>query len=175
MVGVLGASLVMVFLVLALQFDSFRDPLIILLGSAPLALFAAMVITFTGFTTINIYSQIGLITLVGLISKNAILIVEFANQAQMEGLSKIEAIKAASMNRLRPVLMTTGATVFGHFPLVLVTGAGAEARNSIGFILVIGMLMGTLFTLVLLPAIYSLLASDHHVASQTEPTHSIPT
>ena len=162
MVGVLGASLVMVFLVLALQFNSFRDPLIILLGSAPLALFAAMVITFTGFTTINIYSQVGLITLVGLISKNAILIVEFANQAQMEGLSKLEAIKAGSMNRLRPVLMTTGATVFGHFPLVLVEGAGAEARNSIGFILVIGMLIGTLFTLVLLPAIYALLASDHH-------------
>jgi multidrug efflux pump len=162
MVGVLGASLVMVFLVLALQFNSFRDPLIILLGSAPLALFAAMVITFTGFTTINIYSQVGLITLVGLISKNAILIVEFANQAQMEGLSKLEAIRAGSMNRLRPVLMTTGATVFGHFPLVLVEGAGAEARNSIGFILVIGMLIGTLFTLVLLPAIYALLASDHH-------------
>ncbi len=161
MVGVLGASLVMVFLVLALQFDSFRDPLIILLGSAPLALFAAMVITFTGFTTINIYSQVGLITLVGLISKNAILIVEFANQAQMEGLNKLEAIKAGSMNRLRPVLMTTGATVFGHFPLVLVEGAGAEARNSIGFILVIGMLIGTLFTLVLLPAIYALLASEH--------------
>ena len=161
MVGVLGASLVMVFLVLALQFDSFRDPLIILLGSAPLALFAAMVITFTGFTTINIYSQVGLITLVGLISKNAILIVEFANQAQMEGLSKLDAIRAGSMNRLRPVLMTTGATVFGHFPLVLVEGAGAEARNSIGFILVIGMLIGTLFTLVLLPAIYALLASDH--------------
>ena len=166
MVGVLGASLVMVFLVLALQFNSFRDPLIILLGSAPLALFAAMVITFTGFTTINIYSQVGLITLVGLISKNAILIVEFANQAQMEGLSKLEAIKAGSMNRLRPVLMTTGATVFGHFPLVLVEGAGAEARNSIGFILVIGMLIGTLFTLVLLPAIYALLASEHQSAEQ---------
>ena len=120
-----------------------------------------MVITFTGFTTINIYSQVGLITLVGLISKNAILIVEFANQAQMEGLTKLEAIRAGSMNRLRPVLMTTGATVFGHFPLVLVEGAGAEARNSIGFILVIGMMIGTLFTLVLLPAIYALLASNH--------------
>ena len=181
MVGVLGASLVMVFLVLALQFNSFRDPLIILLGSAPLALFAAMVITFTGFTTINIYSQVGLITLVGLISKNAILIVEFANQAQMEGLSKLEAIRAGSMNRLRPVLMTTGATVFGHFPLVLVEGAGAEARNSIGFILVIGMLIGTLFTLVLLPAIYALLASDHQSAEPDtgslpaeDPTQPVP-
>ena len=93
----------------------------------------------------------------------------------MDGLSKVEAIKAASMNRLRPVLMTTGATVFGHFPLVLVTGAGAEARNSIGFILVIGMLIGTLFTLVLLPAIYSLLASDHHVVSKTHSTHGTTT
>ena len=164
MVNVLGVSLIMVFLVLALQFDSFRDPLIILLGSAPLALFAAMVITFTGFTTINIYSQVGLITLVGLISKNAILIVEFANQAQAQGMNKLQAIKAGSLYRLRPVLMTTGATVFGHFPLVLVEGAGAEARNSIGFILVIGMLIGTLFTLVLLPAIYALLASDHQSA-----------
>ena len=171
----------MVFLVLALQFDSFRDPLIILLGSAPLALFAAMVITFTGFTTINIYSQVGLITLVGLISKNAILIVEFANQAQAQGMNKLEAIKAGSIYRLRPVLMTTGATVFGHFPLVLVEGAGAEARNSIGFILVIGMLIGTLFTLVLLPAIYALLASDHQSAEQAtgstpaeDPTQPIP-
>ena len=164
MINVLGLSLIMVFLVLALQFDSFRDPLIILLGSAPLALFAAMVITFTGFTTINIYSQVGLITLVGLISKNAILIVEFANQAQAQGMNKLEAIKAGSLYRLRPVLMTTGATIFGHFPLVLVEGAGAEARNSIGFILVIGMLIGTLFTLVLLPAIYAVLASDHQSA-----------
>jgi multidrug efflux pump len=120
------------------------------------------VITFTGFTTINIYSQVGLITLVGLISKNAILIVEFANQAQVEGLNKLDAIRAASMSRLRPVLMTTGATVLGHFPLVLVEGAGAMARNSIGFILVIGMAIGTLFTLLLLPAIYALLASEHH-------------
>ena len=170
MINVLGASLIMVFLVLALQFDSFRDPLIILLGSAPLALFAAMVITFTGFTTINIYSQVGLITLVGLISKNAILIVEFANQAQIEGLSKLDAIKTASMNRLRPVLMTTGATVLGHFPLVLVEGAGAMARNSIGFVLVIGMAIGTLFTLLLLPAIYAFLASDHHDVAATNAT-----
>ena len=181
MINVLGLSLIMVFLVLALQFDSFRDPLIILLGSAPLALFAALVITFTGFTTINIYSQVGLITLVGLISKNAILIVEFANQAQAQGMNKLEAIKAGSLYRLRPVLMTTGATIFGHFPLVLVEGAGAEARNSIGFILVIGMLIGTLFTLVLLPAIYALLASNHQSAepdtgsiATEEPNQSIP-
>ncbi len=161
MIGVLGIAMVLVFFVLAIQFNSFRDPLIILLGSIPLALFAALVITFVDLTTINIYSQVGLITLAGLVAKNAILIVEFANQAQREGLDKIAAIREASMSRLRPVLMTTGATVLGHFPLVLVTGAGAEARNSIGVILVVGMLIGTFFTLVLLPAIYAVLASDH--------------
>ena len=161
LLGVLGIAMALVFFVLAIQFNSFRDPLIILLGSIPLALFAALVITFTNLTTINIYSQVGLITLAGLVAKNAILIVEFANQAQRDGLNKIDAIRAASLSRLRPVLMTTWATVLGHFPLVLVTGAGAEARNSIGFILVIGMLIGTFFTLVMLPAIYATLASDH--------------
>ncbi len=168
LMGVLGIAMVLVFFVLAVQFNSFRDPLIILLGSIPLALFAALVITFVNLTTINIYSQVGLITLAGLVAKNAILIVEFANQAQREGLDKIAAIKAASMGRLRPVLMTTGATVLGHFPLVLVSGAGAEARNSIGFILVFGMLIGTFFTLVLLPAIYAVLASDHRYEAAAE-------
>ena len=161
LLGVLGVAMALVFFVLAIQFNSFRDPLIILLGSIPLALFAALVITFVNLTTVNIYSQVGLITLAGLVSKNAILIVEFANQAQREGLEKLAAIRAASISRLRPVLMTTGATVLGHLPLVLVTGAGAEARNSIGFILVMGMLIGTFFTLVLLPAIYAVMASDH--------------
>jgi multidrug efflux pump len=108
---------------------------------------------------LNIYSQIGFITLVGLISKNGILIVEFANHLQEQGLSKIEAIKEAATTRLRPVLMTTGATVIGHFPLILVTGAGAEARNSIGLILVAGMLLGTIFTLFILPSVYLVLAS----------------
>lgn len=168
MMGVLGVAMVLVFFVLAIQFNSFRDPLIILLGSIPLALFAALVITFIGLSTINIYSQVGLVTLVGLVAKNAILIVEFANQAQEEGLNKIAAIKSATATRLRPVLMTTGATVLGHFPLVLVTGAGAEARNSIGFILVVGMLIGTFFTLVLLPAIYVTLASDHSATAPTD-------
>ena len=120
-----------------------------------------MILTFIGWTSINIYSQIGFITLVGLISKNAILIVEFAKQLQMAGLSKYEAIRQAATIRLRPVLMTTGATVMGHFPLVLVSGAGAEARNSIGIILVAGMLIGSTFTLVVLPNIYLLFASTH--------------
>ncbi|MEE4203668.1 MAG: efflux RND transporter permease subunit [Halieaceae bacterium] len=170
LLGVLLVSMVLVFFVLAIQFNSFRDPLIILMGSIPLALFAALVITFTGLSTINIYSQVGLITLVGLVTKNAILIVEFANQAQKDGLDKISAIQSAALSRLRPVLMTTGATVLGHFPLVLVTGAGAEARNSIGFILVVGMLIGTLFTLVVLPAIYAAFASDHSADEQPEET-----
>ena len=170
LLGVLALAMALVFLVLSIQFNSFRDPLIILLGSIPLALFAALVITFSNLTTINIYSQVGLITLAGLVAKNAILIVEFANQAQRDGLAKIDAIRAASASRLRPVLMTTGATVLGHFPLILVSGAGSEARNSIGFILVVGMLIGTFFTLVMLPAIYAVLASDHgtEIADQAD-------
>ena len=159
--GVLVVALVFVFFVLAIQFNSFRDPLVVLLGSVPLALSGAIVFAFLDFTTINIYSQVGFITLVGLIAKNGILIVEFANHMQRQGHEKLEAIRLAAQTRLRPVLMTTGATVLGHFPLVLVSGAGAEARNSIGIILVAGMLVGTLFTLLVLPSIYMVLASDH--------------
>ena len=159
--GVLLVALLFVFLVLAVQFNSFRDPLVVLVGSVPLALSGAMLFTFLGWTTINIFSQVGFITLVGLIAKNGILIVEFANHLQAEGRNKYEAITHAAATRLRPVLMTTGATVLGHFPLVLVSGAGAEARNSIGIILVAGMLVGTLFTLFVLPAVYMLLASGH--------------
>ena len=160
MVGVLGIALIVVYLVLAVQFNSLRDPLVVLLGSVPLALAGAMLITFLGLTTINIYSQVGFITLVGLIAKNAILIVEFANQLREVGRDKLAAIREASSTRLRPVLMTTGATVFGHFPLVLVSGAGAEARNSIGIVLVAGMLIGTFFTLFVLPGVYLVFASD---------------
>lgn len=159
--GVLGIALIFVFLVLAVQFNSFRDPLVVLLGSVPLAMSGAIMFAFLNLTTINIYSQVGFITLVGLIAKNGILIVEFANHMQRQGLSKLEAIKTAAQTRLRPVLMTTGATVLGHFPLMLVTGAGAEARNSIGIILVAGMLIGTAFTLLVLPTVYLVLASDH--------------
>ena len=160
--GVLAIALVVVFLVLAIQFNSFRDPLVVLLGSVPLALAGAMMFAFLGWTSINIYAQIGFITLVGLIAKNAILIVEFANQMQSEGMAKLAAIRHAAETRLRPVLMTTGATVLGHFPLVLVSGAGAEARNSIGIILVAGMLVGTFFTLFVLPCVYLVLASTHN-------------
>src|SRR6185503_10422327 len=126
----LGFALVLIYLVLAAQFKSFRDPLIVLLGSVPLAISGALLFSFMDLTTINIYSQVGLITLVGLIAKNGILIVEFANRLQEEGMARMAALREAASTRLRPVLMTSAATVFGHFPLVLVTGPGAEARNS---------------------------------------------
>ena len=159
--GTLGFAVLLIYLVLVAQFGSFRDPLVVLLGSVPLALSAALVFTFLGFTTINIYSQIGLITLVGLIAKNGILIVAFANELQKQGMSKIAAIREGAKTRLRPILMTTAATVFGHLPLVFVTGAGAEARNSIGIMLVSGMAIGTVFTLFILPVIYLVLAAEH--------------
>jgi multidrug efflux pump len=158
LVMVLAISLVIVFLVLAIQFNSFRDPLVVLLGCVPLALSGALLIPYIELTTINIYSQIGLITLIGLIAKNGILIVEFANNAQTLGANKLAAVTEAATTRLRPILMTTAATILGHFPLVLVTGAGAEARNSIGIILVAGMFIGTIFTLFILPSFYLLLA-----------------
>lgn len=159
--GTLGFAVLLIYLVLAAQFGSFRDPLVVLLGSVPLALSAALFFTFFGFTTINIYSQIGLITLVGLIAKNGILIVAFANELQEQGHAKIAAIREAAMTRLRPILMTTAATVFGHLPLVFVTGAGAQARNSIGIMLVSGMAIGTLLTLLILPAVYMVFAAEH--------------
>jgi multidrug efflux pump len=155
---------VLIYLVLAAQFQSFRDPLIVLLGSVPLAISGALAFSFLDLTTINIYSQVGLITLVGLIAKNGILIVQFANTLQERGLEKLAALREASLTRLRPVLMTSAATVFGHLPLVFVNGPGSEARNSIGTVLVTGMIVGTLFTLVVVPVFYSLIAAQHRPA-----------
>jgi len=154
-------SAILIYLVLAAQFESFRDPFIILAGSVPLALSGALLFSFLGWTTLNIYSQVGLITLVGLVSKNGILIVEFANQLQEAGKDKIAAIIEAASTRLRPILMTTAATVVGHFPLVFATGPGAGARNSIGIMLVSGMIVGTAFTLFVVPSIYMLVARKH--------------
>ena len=154
----LAFSGVLIFLVLAAQFESFRDPLVILAGSVPLALSGALLFSFLGFTTLNIYSQVGLITLVGLVSKNGILIVEFANTLRTEGASKLEAVIEAASTRLRPILMTSVATVFGHFPLVIAKGPGAGARNSIGIVLVTGMIIGTLLTLFVVPAVYMALS-----------------
>jgi len=151
-------SAILIYLVLAAQFESFRDPFIILAGSVPLAVSGALLFSFLGLTTLNIYSQVGLITLVGLIAKNGILIVQFANHLQETGRDKLAAIVEASGTRLRPILMTTAATVVGHFPLVIATGPGAGARNSIGTMLVSGMIIGTLFTLFVVPSIYMLVA-----------------
>jgi multidrug efflux pump len=159
--GVFLLSGVLIYLVLAAQFESFRDPFIILAGSVPLAISGALMFSFLGLTTLNIYSQVGLITLVGLVSKNGILIVEFANHLQEQGKSKIAAVIEAATTRLRPILMTTAATVVGHFPLVLATGPGAGARNSIGIMLVSGMIIGTVFTLFVVPSIYVLVARKH--------------
>jgi len=164
----LAFAVVLIYLVLAAQFHSFRDPLIVLLGSVPLAISGALVFTFLDLTTINIYSQVGLITLVGLIAKNGILIVEFANTLQERGVAKLAALREASLTRLRPVLMTSAATVFGHFPLVLVSGPGAEARNSIGIVLVTGMIVGTLFTLFVVPVFYTLIAADRSAVKALE-------
>jgi len=151
-------SAILIYLVLAAQFESFRDPFIILVGSVPLALSGALLFSFLGLTTLNIYSQVGLITLVGLVSKNGILIVQFANQLRETGKDKLTAVIEAATTRLRPILMTTAATVVGHFPLVLATGPGAGARNSIGIMLVSGMIIGTTFTLFVVPSIYMLVA-----------------
>ena len=171
-----GLAVVLIFLVLAAQFNSFRDPFVILAGSVPLAMFGALIFTFLKMpdpsvafwtegwtTTLNIYSQVGLVTLVGLVAKNGILIVEFANQLQLGGMPKLKAVHEASMTRLRPILMTAGSTIAGFFPLVLISGAGAAARNSIGLVLVGGMTTGTLFTLFVIPSIYVLVARDHSV------------
>jgi multidrug efflux pump len=163
----LGIALVLIYLVLAAQFKSFRDPFIVLIGSVPLAISAALAITFLGLTTINIYSQVGLITLVGLVAKNGILIVEFANHLQEHGRNKWDAVVEASKTRLRPVLMTSAATVLGHLPLVFVTGPGAQARNSIGIVLVVGMAVGTLFTLFVVPALYILIAAPHRLIDES--------
>ncbi|MFZ1011200.1 MAG: efflux RND transporter permease subunit [Candidatus Sulfotelmatobacter sp.] len=159
--GTFLLSAILIYLVLAAQFESFRDPFIILAGSVPLAMSGSLMFSFLGFTTLNIYSQVGLITLVGLISKNGILIVEFANHLQETGVTKLQAIIGAASTRLRPILMTTAATVFGHFPLVFARGPGAGARNSIGIMLVSGMIIGTAFTLFIVPSIYMLVAKTH--------------
>ena len=186
--GVFLLAVVLIFLVLAAQFNSFRDPFIILLGSVPLAIFGALLFTFLKMpfgkfftdsftTTLNIYSKVGLVTLVGLVSKNGILIVQFANELQRQGLGKLEAIAQAARIRLRPVMMTSVATVCGHLPLCFVSGAGAAARNSIGLVLVGGMTIGTIFTLFIVPSLYMLIAKEHHERSlgetEEEPTEDV--
>nr|WP_305058163.1 efflux RND transporter permease subunit [Mariprofundus sp. NF] len=152
-------AIVIVFLALAIQFNSFRDPLVILV-SVPLALLGALLFINVGLASINIYTQVGLVTLMGLISKHGILMVQFANELQLQGRSKLDAIIEASSVRLRPILMTTAAMVLGVLPLVLASGAGAAGRYSMGLVIFTGLSIGTLFTLFVVPAVYVLLAKD---------------
>ncbi|HEX7029666.1 MAG TPA: efflux RND transporter permease subunit, partial [Gammaproteobacteria bacterium] len=155
-------ALLVIYLVLAAQFESFRDPFIILV-SVPMSLCGALIPLTLGAATINIYTQVGLVTLIGLISKHGILMVEFANKLQEEkGLSVRQAIEEAASIRLRPILMTTAAIVLAVFPLILASGAGAESRYSIGLVIATGMTIGTAFTLFVVPAMYTFFARDHH-------------
>ena len=164
-------ALIIIYLTLAAQFESFRDPLVVLM-SVPMAIFGALVFLFLGYATLNVYTQVGLVTLVGLIAKHGILIVQFANELQEAGRSKREAISEAAAIRLRPILMTTAAMAFGVVPLMIAAGAGAVARNHMGLVIFWGVSIGTLFTLFVVPAMYLLLARDHgkaKAAQQQEP------
>src|SRR5213595_324135 len=163
-----GFALIIIFLVLAAQIESLRDPLVIMI-SVPMAIVGALLPLFFGAATMNIYTQVGLLTLVGLISKHGILMVEFANELQLnEGLDRRSAIEMVARVRLRPILMTTAAMVTGLLPLLTATGAGAASRLSIGLVVVAGMSIGTLFTLFVLPAVYVVLATDHRAAAESE-------
>jgi multidrug efflux pump len=166
-------AVVIVFLALSALFESFRDPVVILV-SVPLALFGAMIFIFLGFSSMNIYTEVGLVTLMGLISKHGILIVEVANEQRRRGLSKREAIEAATGIRLRPILMTTAAMVFGVIPLVVASGAGAAGRYAMGLVIFTGLSIGTLFTLFLVPAMYMLLASNRVAVVEVEPESAAP-
>ncbi|MBV9981885.1 multidrug efflux RND transporter permease subunit [Bradyrhizobium sp.] len=169
----LGFAIIIIYLVLAAQFESLRDPLVIMV-SVPMAIVGALIPLFFGAATMNIYTQVGLLTLVGLISKHGILMVEFANQLQLnEGLDRRSAIEMAARVRLRPILMTTAAMVTGLLPLLTATGAGAASRFSIGLVVVAGMSIGTLFTLFVLPAVYVALATDHRANAESERTRQI--
>jgi len=160
-------AIVIVFLALSIQFNSFRDPVVILV-SVPMALFGALLFINLGLATINIYTQVGLVTLMGLISKHGILMVQFANELQLAGRSKLDAIIEASAVRLRPILMTTAAMVLGVIPLVMASGAGAAGRYSMGLVIFTGLSIGTLFTLFVVPAVYVLLARDRSLEVEAE-------
>ncbi|HEY8190816.1 MAG TPA: efflux RND transporter permease subunit, partial [Alphaproteobacteria bacterium] len=157
-------SLIIIFLVLAAQYESFRDPVIILIA-LPTSMFGALlplsILSFAGMASINIYTQIGLVTLIGLISKHGILMVDFANRLQEEGMSRREAIERAAAVRLRPILMTTAAMVVAMVPLLIASGAGAASRFAIGVVIASGMTIGTMFTLFVTPAMYTIIARDH--------------
>src|SRR6202012_5365434 len=163
-------ALVIIFLSLAAQFGSFRDPLIVMM-SVPMAIFGAMGFIFLGIkdASLNIYTKVGLVTLIGLISKHGILIVQFANDEQRRGKSKLEAIMSAAGVRLRPILMTTASMVLGVLPLVVASGAGAVGRNHMGLVIFTGISIGTLFTLFVVPAMYLLLGANHQKDGKAGP------
>ncbi|MGL1834583.1 efflux RND transporter permease subunit [Rhodocyclaceae bacterium SMB388] len=165
-------ALAFIYLVLAAQFESFRDPLIIML-TVPLSMTGALTALYLTGGTLNVYSQIGLVTLVGLITKHGILIVEFANQLRDKGMALREAVIESSTLRLRPILMTTGAMVLGAIPLALATGAGAESRQQIGWVIVGGLLLGTFFTLFVVPTVYTLLARRNRT-KVVDPSEVVP-
>jgi len=161
------AALVVIYLVLAAQYESLVDPLIILV-TVPLSICGALLPLALGWATLNIYTQIGLVTLIGLISKHGILMVEFANEMQVShGLDRRTAMEQAARIRLRPILMTTAAMVMGLIPLLFASGAGAHSRYSLGLVIVVGLLVGTLFTLFVLPTVYTVFARDHRAANDT--------
>jgi len=163
----LALAMIVVFLALAAQFESFRDPIVILI-SVPLALFGAMIFIFWGYSSFNIYTQVGLVTLAGLISKHGILIVEFANQLRLKGMDKRAAIEEACSERLRPILMTTAAMVFGVLPLVVASGAGAAGRHAMGLVIFTGLSIGTLFTLFVVPAMYMFISGKHEAENDVD-------
>lgn len=159
--GTFGVAVIVIFLALAALFNSFRDPLIILV-SVPMSIAGALIFIYLGFgLSLNIYTEVGLVTLMGLISKHGILIVEVANEGQVNGMTKREAIEHAVGIRLRPILMTTAAMVLGVVPLIIATGAGAAARYNMGMVIATGLAIGTLFTLFVLPAVYLVIGQQH--------------
>ena len=159
-------ALIFIYLVLAAQYESFRDPFVIMF-TVPLAVAGAMSMMCIGAATLNIYTQVGLITLVGLITRHGILICEVARQQQiLHGKDRMQAVVEAASIRLRPILMTTAATIAGAFPLIIASGAGAASRYSIGVVIVSGLFVGTLFTLFVLPVVYTFLADDHSKTSR---------